>query len=160
MRQLLAEHALNSAPACAALEKWLHAHPELRTIAIYFPLPGEVDTSAVVLAHPQLRWVYPKISGAELTFHVGGNHLPGPFNILEPAPGSVEVPLHEIDAFICPGLAFDSSGGRLGRGRGFYDRVLARARPGALKIGIGFHQQLIPNTFAEPHDIFMDTVLF
>ena len=160
MRRSLREYDGSSAPACAALEKWLLAHPALRTIAIYSPLPGEVDLAAVIRARPDLTWVYPKISGHHLTFHSGHSLQPGPFHLLEPAANSPEVPLQQIDAFICPGLAFDKSGGRLGRGRGFYDRLLAQARPGALKIGVCFEFQLVPNTYSEPHDIAMDAVLF
>jgi 5-formyltetrahydrofolate cyclo-ligase len=38
--------------------------------------------------------------------------------------------------------------------------MLAKARPDALKIGIGFPFQLVPDTFAEPHDVRMDAVIF
>lgn len=150
----------DSAAACEALKKWLATHSSLRTIAVYSPLPGEVDFSSALTRHPGIKWVFPRIQGHHLTFHPGGDLIPGPFGIHEPAEHSTEVPLHEIDAFICPGLAFDSAGHRLGRGRGFYDRLLAQARPGALKIGICFPFQLVPDTFPEPHDIRMDTVLF
>ncbi len=157
---MLRELDRSSAPACAALEKWLIAHPGLRIIAVYSPLPGEVDLSAVILSRPDLKWVYPKVSGHHLTFHSGDDHRPGAFGILEPHHESPEVPLQEIDAFICPGLAFDSNGGRLGRGRGFYDRLLAQARPDALKAGICFDFQLVQDTFPESHDVLMDEVLF
>ncbi len=160
MRRALREFDGRSVPACAALEKWLLSHPALRTIAIYSPLPGEADLSTVIRLHPDILWVYPKVSGHHLTFHSGNDHRPGAFGILEPHHESPEVPLQEIDAFICPGLAFDKSGGRLGRGRGFYDRLLAQTRPDALKIGICFEFQLVPDTFSEPHDIAMDDVLF
>ena len=159
MRRLLREHDASSAPPCAALQKWLLAHPALRTIAIYSPLPGEVDLSAIILARPDLTWVYPKIVGHHLTFHSGHDLRPGSFNLLEPTAGSPEVPLQQIDAFICPGLAFDKQGGRLGRGRGFYDRLLAQARPDALKIGICFPEQVVADTFSEAHDIPMDEVI-
>jgi 5-formyltetrahydrofolate cyclo-ligase len=141
------------------VESWLTARPGLRTVAVYSPLPGEVDLSPALIALPDRRWVYPRVTGHHLTFHSGENLTPGAFGILEPAPGSPEIPLGEIDAFLCPGLAFDWNGGRLGRGRGFYDRLLAQARPDALKIGIGFPEQLVADTFSEAHDIRMDEVL-
>ena len=145
--------------ACTVVEIWLHAHPKLRTVAVYSPLPGEVDLAAACLRRPDLRWVYPRIRGHDLTFHSGESLTPGPFGILEPAADAPEIPVHEIDAFLCPGLAFDRSGGRLGRGRGFYDRMLAKARPDALKAGICFNSQIVPDTFPESHDIPMDAVL-
>ncbi len=160
MRLALRGHTNDSDPACAALAKWLLARPSLRTVAIYSALPGEVDLTAVRHHLPQLNWVYPKVRGHHLTFHPGDQLLPGAHGILEPADGSPEVPLHEIDAFICPGLAFDPSGHRLGRGRGFYDRLLAQSRPDALKVGVCFPFQIVPDTFPEPHDVMMDEVVF
>jgi 5-formyltetrahydrofolate cyclo-ligase len=142
------------------LAKWLLARPALRTVAIYSALAGEVDLTALRHHHPQLNWVYPKVGGHHLTFHPGDRLQPGAHGILEPAEGSPEVPLDQIDAFFCPGLAFDKSGHRLGRGRGFYDRLLAQARPDALKIGVCFPFQIVPNTFPEPHDVIMDEVIF
>ena len=159
MRQLRGTPDPDSAQACTAVENWLHAHPELRTVAVYSPLPGEVDLAAACLRRPDLRWVYPRIRGHDLTFHTGESLTPGPFGILEPSADAPEIPVEEIDAFLCPGLAFDLNGGRLGRGRGFYDRMLAKARPDALKAGVCFASQIVPDTFPESHDIPMDAVL-
>lgn len=159
MRRLLREQAPASDKACAALQQWLFAHPALRTIAVYSPLPGEVDLSATLQQRAEIRWAYPKVCGTDLTFHTGVHLVSGAFGILEPAAGSPEVTLAEIDAFICPGLAFDPGGGRLGRGRGFYDRVLAHARPDAIKLGICFGIQFVKDTFTEAHDIHMDHVI-
>lgn len=160
MRQALRSHAADAAPVRAALEDWLCARPALRTIAVYSALPGEVDLSSVFTRLPQIAWVFPKIIGRHLTFHAGTCLLPGAHGILEPHADTPEIPLEKIDAFICPGLAFDPNGHRLGRGRGFYDRLLAQARPDVLKIGICFPFQIVPDTFAEPHDIRMDAVIF
>ena len=159
MRRLLRELTPDSTAACDALHRWLLAHPGLQTIAVYSPLPGEVDLSATIARHPGIRWVYPKVSGDDLTFHASNDHLPGAFGILEPRDDAPEVPLREIDAILCPGLAFDRNGGRLGRGRGFYDRLLARARPDTFKLGICFPEQLVADTFSEAHDVQMDEVL-
>ncbi|MGL4399135.1 MAG: 5-formyltetrahydrofolate cyclo-ligase [Luteolibacter sp.] len=159
LRQALRSHAHDPAAACAALSDWLLARPHLRTIATYSALPGEVDLTAVHRLHHQRRWVYPKVCGHHLTFHSGDSLHPGAYGILEPAHGSPEVPLDEIDAFLCPGLAFDPQGHRLGRGRGFYDRLLAQARPDTLKVGVCFPFQIVPDTFPEPHDVIMDHVI-
>ncbi len=119
-----------------------------------------MELTEVCKTYPHLRWVYPKVTGHHLTFHPGDSLQPGAYGILEPVDGSAEVPLEEIDAFICPGLAFDPAGHRLGRGRGFYDRLLAQARPDALKVGVCFPFQIVPDTFPEPHDVIMDEVIF
>ena len=56
-----------------------------------------------------------------------------------------------------PGVAFDRKANRLGRGKGFYDRLLAQTH--ALKIGICYDLQLLDEIPAEPHDIKMDIIV-
>lgn len=163
MRQLLRDHPLSSRQHHPILDAWLAQRPALQTLAVFSPLPGEVDLIEFTANHPDRRWVYPRVTGKNLTFHVvktpATELTSGAFGILEPPPNLTEIPVAEIDVFFCPGLAFDASGGRLGRGKGFYDRMLAHAHPDALKIGIGFTCQIVPNTHAEPHDIHMDEVI-
>jgi 5-formyltetrahydrofolate cyclo-ligase len=161
MRQILRALDADSSKVCTALDAWLLTqHSALHTIAVYSPLLGEVDLSASIQNRPDLDWVYPKVRGEDLTFHLGKILIPGAFGILEPADGAPEVPIETIDVFICPGLAFDHNGGRLGRGRGFYDRVLSKSRNDALKVGVCFEKQIVPNTFPENHDVPMDVVIF
>jgi len=165
MRQLLRTLKADSRPVCEALRQWLAARPHLKTIAVFSALPGEIDLSDFITHHPGIRWAYPRvIDDNGLKFHQVHNPaadlLPGNFSILEPSPTLPEIPPAEIDAFICPGLAFDPTGGRLGRGKGYYDRILEKARPDALKIGVCFPEQIVPETFSEPHDIHMDAIIF
>ena len=63
----------------------------------------------------------------------------------------------EIELIIVPAVAFDRNGNRLGRGKGFYDRLLQTTS--ATKIGVGYDFQLIEEIPAEPHDIPMDMVI-
>ncbi|MEN9974658.1 MAG: hypothetical protein RLZZ282_664 [Verrucomicrobiota bacterium] len=153
-----------SAPVCEALDDWLAAHPSLHTLAVYAALPGEVDLADLVARHADRTWLYPRVVGDHLTFHIvttpASQLVAGAFNVQEPTPTLTQIPVTSIDAFLCPGLAFDENGGRLGRGRGFYDRMLAGARPNTLKIGVCFAGQIVPDTFSEPHDIPMDCVVF
>ena len=152
-----------SGPLCDAVEHWLAAHPGLATIAVFAALPGEPDLTEVVVRHSETRWVYPRVNGDDLVFHAvadpNGQLIKGAFGIMEPSPALPVVDIPRIDAFLCPGLAFDGRGGRLGRGRGFYDRLLTAARPDALKIGVCFANRLIDDTFPEPHDVPMDEVV-
>lgn len=159
MRQAFRENPHDPSAVCAALDKWLTERPGLRTIAVYSPLPGEVDPAQAIAGLPGRRWVYPRVDGDHLTFHTGEDLTSGSFGIMEPAKGSPEVPLEEIDVFLCPGLAFDRNGGRLGRGRGFYDRLLAKARVDAVKIGLCHGFQMVEDTFSEAHDVRMDEVI-
>lgn len=163
MRRVSHGSPADSRLVCEAAVRWFSQRPALGTIAVFSALPGEPDLSEMIARLPDRRIVYPKVAGSHLTFHAVTNPAldlaPGAFGILEPVPSHAEVPAREIDAFLCPGLAFDERGGRLGRGRGFYDRLLAQARPDALKIGVCFTSQIVPDTFPEPHDIPMDAVL-
>ena len=163
MRQLLCGLDPAADKANAALGQWLRDRPALRTIALYHPLPREVDFTSTHRQLSDFTWVYPKVSGNELSFHaindLATELSAGAFGILEPADGLPTVPIGAIDAFICPGLAFDPRGGRLGRGRGFYDRMLAQARPDALKVGACYEPQYVEDTHAEAHDVHMDHVI-
>lgn len=162
MRQALREQDLKISSDTTALDRWLQARPELLTLSVYAALPGEVDLSDLVSNHSDRRWVYPKVAGESLTFHAithpVAELVSGAFGILEPDDRSPEVAIQEIDVFLCPGLAFDPNGGRLGRGRGFYDRLLACAGSDALKAGVCSPFQLVPDTFPDSHDIAMDVV--
>lgn len=146
-----------------AVARWLDRHPALRTIATFSALPGEPDLSDLPRLHRDRRWVYPRVVGDALVFHIVENPATdlerGTFGILEPSPALAVVPVDAIDAFLCPGLAFDGRGGRLGRGKGFYDRMLSTARPNALKVGVCFSDQIVPDTFPEGHDIPMDEII-
>ena len=163
MRQLLRGQPLDSRPITRVLDTWLAHRPALQTLAVFAPLPGEVDLMELTASHPERRWVYPRVIGVNLTFHVvktpAAELVSGAFGILEPSPDLPEVTVAEIDAFFCPGLAFNPAGGRLGRGKGFYDRMLAHARPNALKTGVCFPCQIVADTYAEAHDIHMDEVI-
>ncbi len=60
------------------------------------------------------------------------------------------VPIEEIDFIIVPGLAFDATGGRLGRGGGYYDRFLQQTL--AWRMGFCFEEQVLPVVPMEVHD--------
>ena len=69
-----------------------------------------------------------------------------------------EIPLSKIDIFLVPGLAFDRAGRRLGRGKGFYDRVLSQSS--GIKIGLASTCQISNSDLPEEkHDVRMDAVL-
>lgn len=137
------------------LTPWLSARPE-RRIAAFAPLPGEPDLLALAERLPDFHWLLPRVvDGESLAFHryQGLAELhPGAFGIAEPDPASPSVAITDIDLFLCPGLAFTPSGVRLGRGKGYYDRALAGARPDAVFVGVCFPSQLQSSLPAEAHD--------
>jgi len=151
----------NVAPPVIA---WLRGQPALRRIAVFAPLPGEPDLLPLLSVLPDRTWCFPRVVDADqLAFHAVKDPAlslrPATLGILEPIPETPGISIARIDAFICPGLAFDRTGGRLGRGRGYYDRMLSEARPDAVKVGACFACQLVDSTFPESHDIPMDIVI-
>jgi 5-formyltetrahydrofolate cyclo-ligase len=81
----------------------------------------------------------------------------GQFGIREPGANCVEIPLNRLDLVLVPGVAFDLQGRRLGRGRGFYDRLLADVD--GIKCGIAFDEQVVKEIPAGPQDIRLNCIL-
>lgn len=78
----------------------------------------------------------------------------GPYGISEPIPSNFRpVDLSQIDLVVVPGVAFDKSKRRLGRGGGYYDHFLSTLSPDVPKVGICFKFQIIQNLPTESHDI-------
>jgi 5-formyltetrahydrofolate cyclo-ligase len=85
------------------------------------------------------------------------NCAPGKFGILEPRGYCRAVPLKRLDLVLAPGLGFDVSGRRLGRGQGYYDRLLAGIA--GAKCGVAFDEQVVGQLPAREHDISMNFIL-
>lgn len=82
---------------------------------------------------------------------------PGKFGIREPSAHCPAFPLNRLDFVLAPGVGFDAAGHRLGRGGGYYDRLLAHIS--GVKCGVAFDEQVVGQIPAEPHDIQMNFVL-
>ncbi len=82
----------------------------------------------------------------------------GKFGILEPRPEAIcPAAPDQVGAAVVPGLAFDETGHRLGRGMGYFDRLLQEAR--GTRIAMAFDFQLLGEVPAEAHDARMDFVV-
>ncbi|MBC8207728.1 MAG: 5-formyltetrahydrofolate cyclo-ligase [Desulfobulbaceae bacterium] len=64
-----------------------------------------------------------------------------------------------VDVVIVPGSVFDQQGGRMGYGGGYYDRFLAHEAPQALRVGLAYDLQIIPQLELAPHDQTLDLVI-
>ena len=82
---------------------------------------------------------------------------PGQFGIREPKAGCPEIPLERLGLILVPGVAFDLHGGRLGRGRGYYDRLLPGIR--GIKCGVTFDEQIVEAVPMGKLDVRMDFIL-
>ena len=142
---------------CDEATRWLQSQSGLW--GGFVALPGEPDLSSLWQTLPNLAWAFPRIEQENLVFHEspGSQWVPGPFGILEPAMTCPTVELGKIQGLLIPGLGFDRQGRRLGRGKGFYDRLLANWH--GLKVGVCFESQWIEKAPVEAHDQKMDFIL-
>lgn len=132
---------------------------QAKTILLYYSLPDEVDTSSFLeLWKQEKELLLPVVKGQELIIckYQSGNLKKGSYGILEPQ-GEEISDLSIIDLIIIPGIAFDKKRNRLGRGKGYYDKLLSRTT--AYKIGICYNCQIIDQLPIEEHDIPMDHII-
>jgi len=81
----------------------------------------------------------------------------GRYGIREPRSSCKTVTLKQLDLILVPGVAFDLRGRRLGRGKGYYDRLLAAIR--GHKCGVAFDEQIVLRVPVEPHDSDVNCIL-
>jgi 5-formyltetrahydrofolate cyclo-ligase len=65
----------------------------------------------------------------------------------------------DLDLVMVPGVAFDRHGGRMGHGKGYYDKLLQHARRDTPLVALSFECQLFPEIPTAAHDIFMDKIV-
>ena len=136
---------------------------ESETVLAYWPLPDEPDIRPLIdgLVAMGKTVLLPKVTGNETMelcrYTSSADLAEGMFHIMEPA-GTPFTDFSQIDMALIPGVAFDASCRRLGRGRGYYDRFLA-VNPCIYKIGVCFPFQRVPEVPAEAHDILMDEIV-
>ncbi len=167
LRQMLrgltpASRAAGSSAVCSALA----AHPafqQARTILTYAPRLDEVDVTPLTAAFPEKDWVFPRVDGDSLSLHrvtSPAQLIPGAFGLLEPDPDRCpRVPASQPDLIFVPALAFARDGHRLGRGAGFYDRLLSTQGLRARLLGLAFSFQVLPDLPVDPHDRPVDEVI-
>ena len=156
-----AVRAVESIELCERLQAQIaSAH----TILFFAPLPDELDVWPVLklalatgtnCALPFFD-AEKKSYGAKRLNNLAADIVIGKFGVREPAAGCAEIPLNQFDLVLVPGLAFDLSGHRLGRGQGFYDRILAEAS--GIKCGICHNFQLLKKIPTEAHDAPVDFI--
>ena len=130
-------------------------------ILAYWSMDDEVQTPQFIdkWTAAGKRFYLPSIQGDDLIVkRYEGTLKPGEqFGIPEPD-GEQVSDLSPITLILVPGRAFDAQGNRMGRGRGFYDRLLPQL-PHALKAGVCFDCQKLPSVPTDENDIKMDFVI-
>lgn len=124
-----------------------------RTVALYLPMGDEVNIEPLI--GPERLFVAPRVQmqpTPHLTFHeLGAGTEQHRWGLREPAPGARQVDPSDIDLVLVPGLLFDEFGGRLGYGKGFYDRFLARTQ--GATVGVTFDDLVLPRLPLAKHDV-------
>ncbi|MCR4769247.1 MAG: 5-formyltetrahydrofolate cyclo-ligase [Bacteroidaceae bacterium] len=138
-------------------ELWINAH----RVLIYSSLWDEVDTSLLLQKYiNEKSIILPTVIGDSLELHeyVSPNTtIIGAYGITE-STGPIVTDYNSIELAIIPGRAFTPDGCRLGRGKGYYDRLLSLLH--CPKIGICFPFQILENIPVDPHDIKVDKVIY
>jgi 5-formyltetrahydrofolate cyclo-ligase len=157
-----AVRAVESIELCERLKTQL---PSASTILFFAPMSDELDVwpvlelsmaLGVTCALPFFN-AEKKTYGARSLNHLATEIVAGKFGVREPAASCGEISLNQFDLVLVPGMAFDLAGNRLGRGRGFYDRLLAEAS--GVKCGVGYDFQLLEKIPTEPHDAKLNFIL-
>lgn len=158
------QRAQASALACAVLRQqkiWSQAN----SVLFYATLQDELDFSPLIdeaLAFGKTV-ALPKFIEATKTYapfkisNTNRDCAVGRFGIVEPVATCAEFPANRLDLVLVPGVAFDPTGHRLGRGQGHYDRLLANVV--GIKCGVAFDEQLVQRIPAEAHDIRMNCLV-
>ena len=124
-----------------------------KIVCTYIHTDSEVDITNDLIGYKQLITSYLVLSDIELCLYKKP-FIKNALNILEP---ENPIKIKEVDVFLVPGVAFTASGKRLGRGGGYYDKLLSKY-PDTLKIGITFNERIMQDLPTESHDISMDYV--
>lgn len=143
------------------LRSGMHRHAETappRVIALFGGLKNEPDLLS------QLLPAFTAQGACSCLFQIESSELQprqvtslddlqrGPMNVWEPKPHCPRIAIAALDIILVPGLAFTRDGLRLGRGGGYYDRLLANPACRAKRIAIAFDLQIVDSIPVEPHD--------
>ena len=137
----------------------LPAFEQAQNVMLFWPLPDEINTIPLIEhAYAVGKNIFlPVVVGDDLVIKRYNPMAmkPGAFGILEPQ-GDPVSPV-QLDLIIVPGVAFDAAGNRMGRGKGFYDRLLAGTS--ATTIGVCYAEQYYLSIPTEPHDVPLNYVI-
>jgi len=137
---------------------------EAKTVLFYVSYNGEVFTHEMIKEALKDKKIVVPISNVEtqtlcLSILESWDDLePSSYSILEPKKECIrEISIDEIDIVIVPGVAFDLNGNRMGHGKGYYDKLLAKIK--TTTIGLCFEFQLVEKIQTESHDKPVDIII-
>jgi 5-formyltetrahydrofolate cyclo-ligase len=157
-----AVRAVESIDLCARIKTQMQS---AHTVLFFAPMPDELDVwplleESLVVGKVIALPFYDagtKLYQARQIRNANADVIAGKFGVLEPVADCPEIPFDKFDLVLVPGMAFDVNGDRLGRGRGFYDRMLEKAS--GVKCGVCYDFQLVEKLPTEPHDALVNFIL-
>jgi 5-formyltetrahydrofolate cyclo-ligase len=158
------DRAEASAMICERLRQQI-VWQEARSVLFFAPMAGEPDVwpllSEALKAGKQIALPrYSREGDSYLPYRVSDlirDVRMGHYGIREPVPGCLSLELNLLDLTLVPGVGFGINGGRLGRGKGYYDRLLAGIQ--GRKCGVAFDWQVVSEIPVEPHDVCLDYIV-
>ncbi|QZE13713.1 5-formyltetrahydrofolate cyclo-ligase [Halosquirtibacter laminarini] len=132
-----------------------------QNILMFWSLPDEINTHDFIRNEAKSKNIFlPVMVGDSLHIapYTTDEELDdkNTFGVYEPSLSN-SISLNKMDLIIIPGVAFDSTGARLGRGKGYYDRLLTKFD--GTKIGLGLYFQKINKVPVEKHDQQMSFII-
>ncbi len=128
-------------------------------ILMYHSLPDELSTLEFIKKWSSRKHFYlPRVNGVNLEIlpYDESRLALGAFHIEEPT-GSDTSSIDDIELIVVPAVAYDRAGNRVGRGKGYYDRLLSGSK--SRKVGVAYDFQLVDGIEADPHDVRVDVVI-
>lgn len=151
-----------SAEICRAI-KQQRAWQEAALVCAFLPLPSEPQIAPLWDRERGPDFCFPRVAGSGLELiRVADRALLRRADWKLAAPEFERAPTvapESVDLFLVPGAAFTADGRRLGRGGGYYDRLLAQRSRRSTALGVCFAIQLLDSIPIEPHDQHMDAVI-
>lgn len=137
----------------------------VKCIHLFLPIKGRKEPDTFLIREwlkghqPQTKLVFPKTDFDTHTMQSFADDdalqlAVNAFGIPEPVAGN-EVPVNKIDLMVIPLLAFNKQGYRVGYGKGFYDRFMAKCKPGTKFIGLSFFDPVDAIDDIDEYDIRM-----
>ena len=153
VRTALSQRIVNS------IVRWIQSE-EFDAMMLYLSMRSEVDTFGLLdsLLHQQKIVCAPVVNTHQLELiprRIRGaktDLVRHPYGMFEPNTTCPIFPTTQLQLIIVPGIAFDANGYRLGYGKGFYDRFLAKC-PNAVSVGLAYQLQIVEDTFPQEWDI-------
>lgn len=160
-KMMTEEEKLRSSDAIMSSVERIPEFMAASTVLLYYALPDEVRTEKFIRKwHGKKTIALPVVSGDDLVLKKYDPDFvkPGYMGIPEPTEQAADIPAEAIGFAVIPGVAFDCGSNRLGRGKGFYDRLIPSLR--CMKAGVAYDCQIVDSVPVEQFDKPLDGVVW